>query len=347
MALFDTADYDGHEHVSFFADERAGLRCIVAIHSTAPIGISGGGCRMQPYQDSQAALRDALRLSRAMSYKLALVGLPAGGAKAIILGDPARDKSAPLLRAFGRVVERLGGRFIAGEDAGTTPADMRIIGEETAYVVKGGADTARATAEGVVLAMEVAVARRLGRTLDRVRVLVQGAGRVGFHVARELKKRGAEVIVADRDPRAVERAVAELGVSSIAPADVFSADVDVLSPCALGDVLNAQSIPKLRCSVVVGSANNQLKEDADADALVARGILHCPDFVSSAGGVIGAALDGAGGSAAATAFLPRMSQLPELTSKVFELAEKSGKSPHAAALGLARERVAELRRSSR
>jgi leucine dehydrogenase len=339
MTVFSLPDFDAHEHVSFFTDEASGLRAIVAIHSTAPFGISGGGCRMWPYPSDEDALRDALRLSRAMSYKLALCDKPAGGAKTVILGDPAKDKTDALLRALGRAVERLGGRYIIAEDVGTTPADMAIIGTETRYVMGRTADTGPTTAYGTFVALRTSVERALGKKdLAGVRVAVQGLGNVGRRLCGYLARAGATLVVTDVDERAVKAVVAELNkdgsVTSVAPGDILTQEVDVLAPCALGAVLDDVTIPLLRCKVIAGAANNQLAEERHADALAARGILVAPDFIVNAGGVIGASQE----TDEAMAFR-ETERIAGLLTAAFERAGREGISPHAAAVRMAREKI--------
>jgi leucine dehydrogenase len=342
---FDSPEYDDHEHVAFLRDARAGLTAIVAIHSTVPMGVAGGGTRMWRYENADAALRDALRLSKAMSYKLALMGIPAGGAKAVILGDPARDKTEALLLAYGRAVHRLGGKFIAGEDVGTTPADMTVIARETPFVVSGeagDADGAGATAHGVVVGMRVAL-ERSGKSLRGARVLVQGVGRVGFALARELAAAGARLWVTDHDRLAVERAVREFGAAAVDPEAVFDGEVDVFAPCALGDVIDDASVDRLRCAVVCGSANNQLARDDLAERLASRGILHCPDFVVNAGGVVHAARAGAEAAGPFGNVFGDVDRIGTILRDAFARADREGITANAAAIAMAKEAIARFR----
>ncbi len=337
MSLFDSSEFDAHEHVSFFADDSVGLRAIVAIHRTGSLGTAGGGCRMWPYADDSLALRDALRLSRAMTYKLALFELPAGGAKAVVIGNPATDKSEALLEALGRAVDRLGGRFIVGEDVGTNSADMAVVARSTLWVSRGGNhEGADATAYGVVVGMRAALKRRRGRDdLDGVKVAVQGLGRVGSALCQKLAAAGARLWVTDLDRAAVAHAVAEWRAIPVAPEAIFDADVDVFAPCALADALDVATIPRLRCSVVAGSANNQLADLRLADELERRRILYAPDFVVNAGGVLGAAAAVGGDEAA---LRRRLDSLGPLLDGVFARADRDHTSPQVAAERIARER---------
>lgn len=346
MSLYRHPDFDDHEHVSFFADEASGLRAIVAIHTTAPMGIAGGGCRIWPYPTDDDALRDVLRLSRAMSYKLALCDMPAGGAKSVVIADPAKDKTEALLRALGRAVERLGGRYVIAEDVGTTPEDMRIIGKETRYVVGRRTNTGPATAYGTFVALRTAVHRALGRDdLAGLSVAVQGLGNVGRRLCGHLAGAGARLVVTDVDERAVRAVAGELGggregaVRAVAPDAILEQEVDVLAPCALGAILDDATIPRLRCKVIAGAANNQLAEERHADALAARGILYAPDFIVNAGGVIGAAQEGAEDEEARA--LRETERIGPLLTAAFERAGRERITPHAAAVRMAKEKIRE------
>jgi leucine dehydrogenase len=334
--VFDADDFDDHEHVSFFTDRSAGLRAIVAIHRTGPLGASGGGVRMWPYRDARAALDDALRLSRAMTYKLALFELPAGGAKAVVLGDPRRDKTDALLGALGRAIDRLGGRFIAGEDVGIEPRDLEVVARTTPWVNRAASgDGAAATAHGVVAAMRVAARRRLERaTLDGLRVAVQGLGRVGRALAAELMRAGAQLTVTDLDLAAAETFARGLPVRVVAPDAIYDADVDVFAPCALGEVLDERTVPRLRCAIVAGSANHPLAHPRIAAALAGRDILYAPDIVASGGGVIAAA-----SGPDPRVLRARLDAIGALCDAVFARAERDGTTPLEAAERIARERL--------
>jgi leucine dehydrogenase len=342
MSLFGHRDFDAHEHVSFFADPSAGMRAIVAIHRSGPFGAAGGGCRMWPYRDEAEAVRDVLRLSRAMTYKLALLELPAGGAKAVIIGDPARDKSEALLEALGRAIDRLGGRFIAAEDVGIHGGDLDTIARSTSWVSRpkpGASDTSIATAVGVRVGIRAAVRRRLGaRSLAGITVAVQGLGHVGRALCRELAAEGAKLKVTDLDRRAVEEVARELRATPVQPEAIVDEPADVFAPCALSDAIDPSTLPRLRCSIVAGSANNQLADPDLADALAGRDILYAPDFVINAGGVLGAASSGI----AEHVLRDRLEVIGALLEGVFSVAERERISTHAAAERLARERFAQL-----
>jgi leucine dehydrogenase len=343
MGPFATREFDAHEHVSFFADAATGLRAIIAIHRTGSLGTAGGGCRIWPYGDDAAALRDALRLSRAMTYKLALLELPAGGAKAVVLADPARDKSEALLLAIGRAVDRLAGRFIIATDVGTSAADLETIARATLWVSReepGRSDGAWATAYGVVAGMRAAVRRRLGGKLRGRTVSVQGLGRVGTALCALLVEAGARLWVSDLDGEACARARQKWGATVVDPGAIVDQDVDVFAPCALADVLDAVTIPRLRCRVVAGSANNQLAEPELADTLCRRGILWAPDIAISGGAALAAASGLTGDDSAAR--LGRLDSIGALLDGIFARAEREGTSTLAAAERTARERFAAM-----
>jgi leucine dehydrogenase len=356
MSVYSCPDFDNHEHVSFFADEASRLRAIIAIHCTAPFGLAGGGCRMWPYASDGDALRDVLRLSRAMSYKLALCDMPAGGAKSVIIGDPKKDKTEALLHALGRAVERLGGRYIIAEDVGTTPEDMRVIGTETKYVVGRSTDTGPATAYGTFVGLRTAVERALGRTdLKGLRVAVQGVGNVGRRLCRHLVEAGADIVVTDVDERAVRAVVDELGsphvpvvgtVRAVPPSAIYGQRVDVFAPCALGAILDDWTVPLLHCKVIAGAANNQLAEERHGDALSAKGILYAPDFVVNMGGVIGASHEGQSHGKVDDATVFRDTErIADVLTSVFDAAEKQGITPHAAAVRMAKDKIRSRRAS--
>jgi len=272
------------------ADPAAGLRAFVAIHDTAR-GPAIGGCRMRPYADEREALADALRLSRAMSWKTALAGLPFGGGKAVILGDPARDRTPELLASFGRAVETLGGRYRVAEDLGIGVADVEAMARTTRWAVRAapgsalGADPAPWTAEGVLAGMRAAAAHALGRPLAGARVGVVGVGAVGTALCGLLREAGAELVVADVDDGRAARAARDFGARVVDPEAIYEEPLDVLAPCALGDVLDAGTVERLGARVVAGAANEQLAAPEDGDRLWRRGVVYAPDFVVNAGGV--------------------------------------------------------------
>ncbi|MEO6194438.1 MAG: Glu/Leu/Phe/Val dehydrogenase dimerization domain-containing protein [Thermoanaerobaculia bacterium] len=291
MDFFQQMVEMGHERVLFCSNPDVGLEAIIAVHSTV-LGPGLGGCRMWPYTSTEEALTDVLRLSRGMTYKAAAAGLNLGGGKAVIIGDAKKDKSEELFRAFGRYVESLGGFYITAEDVGTSTDDMEVIQHETRWVtglppeMGGGGDPSPVTAFGTLQGIKAAVEHLHGDSLKGRSVAIQGLGSVGYHLARFLRDEGAKVFGTDIDGETTERARAELGVEIVPIAEILEVECDVVAPCALGAVINDDSIPKLRCRIVAGAANNQLKEDRHGQELHDRGILYAPDYVINAGGLI-------------------------------------------------------------
>lgn len=334
-----------HEQVVFRHDEATGLRSIIAIHSTA-LGPALGGTRFHTYPDDEAALTDVLRLSRAMSYKAACAGLDLGGGKAVILGDPDTDKSEALLRSYGRTVESLGGRYVTACDVGTYPADMEVIGRETRWATgrpaaHGGAgDSGILTARGVFVAMRACARQQWGTaSLSGRHVAVQGLGKVGRRLVEHLLADGAKVTVTDVDEERVAAVSEEAGVDVVAPGEVVEVDADVFSPNALGAVLTAASIPRLRASVVCGGANNQLEVPEDDGArLEDRGILYAPDYVVNAGGLITVADELHPGGHSQARAEAKVETIGDTLLEIFAEARREGvPTEHAA------ERVAEKR----
>jgi glutamate dehydrogenase/leucine dehydrogenase len=289
---FDLLDETGGRKLVFCRDRQSGLRALIAVHNTVG-GQAGGGVRMRPYPSERSAARDALRLAQAMSLKYAAQGMPLGGAKAVIVGDPARDKSDDLLRAFGRFVEQFGGEYNAGEDVGTTGQDMAVIGQETQWLLvmpgdaSGPGAGATNTATGVLNAIRGCCQHVWGEPSVAGRtVAVQGLGQVGMRLARILVRDGALVTVADVDARRVAEAAAELGVAHVPPDEICTLDVDVLAPCALGDAVNEDNVDLVQAAVVAGAANNAFSSTKVADRLQERGRVYAVDFVANAGATI-------------------------------------------------------------
>lgn len=344
MDVFDTREFDGHERVVFGYDEATGLRSIIAIHSTA-LGPAAGGCRMWPYASTSDAITDVLRLSRGMSYKNAMANLPFGGGKAVIIGD-SRRKSADLFQAYGRFVGSLSGRYITAEDVGTTTADMEQVARVTRFVSglgrrsgEAGGDPAPKTALGVFLGLKAAVKFRFGRSdLEGLSVAVQGVGGVGYHLCRLLAAEGVKLRVADVRETATQRATDEFKAVTVPVESVLSEEVDVIAPCALGAVFNAQSIPGIRARVIAGAANNQLAEERDGAALQLAGLLYAPDYVINAGGIISVAREYNGGATEAQV-VSEIHGIPARLTEIFERARREGRPTHAVADQLARDRI--------
>lgn len=344
MSPFDNREFNGHELVVFSHDEPTGLQAIVAVHSTV-LGPAAGGCRMWPYATAAEAVTDALRLSRGMSYKNAMAGLPFGGGKAVIIGD-SRRKTPALFEAFGRFVNSLGGRYITAEDVGTTTADMETVSKQTRFVAglhrrpgEVGGDPSPKTALGVHLGIKAAVKFRLGRPdLEGLRVAVQGVGGVGYHLCKLLTAEGAKLRVADVRADAVTRVCDELGAVAVPVEAIVREDVDVFAPCALGAILNVHSIPTLRATVVAGAANNQLAQDRDGATLLAANVLYAPDYVINAGGIIGVAREYFGGSSEAQVTAD-IHGIPARLTEIFERARRESRPTNVVADQLARERI--------
>ncbi|MGD2102132.1 MAG: Glu/Leu/Phe/Val dehydrogenase [Acidimicrobiia bacterium] len=346
MSVFDLVAIDGHEQIVYGYDKVSGLRAIIAIHSTA-LGPALGGTRFFPYETEEDALEDVLRLSKGMTYKAAAAGLDLGGGKAVIIGDPRQDKSERLFRAFGRIVDSLQGRYITAEDVGTTTTDMDTVRSETRWalgssVALGGAgDPSPVTARGLFAATR-AVAQKLwgDQDLSGRRFAVQGVGKVGSAFVQLLIEARAEVIATDAYAPALESAVNTFGVKPVDQDEIFSVDCDFLSPCALGGSLNDVTIPQLGCAAIVGSANNQLATDTDAQRIADRGILYAPDFVVNAGGLINVYDELTGYSR--TRALHRVDAIYEATMNILDTAEQLGINPNEAAMRVADDRVRDI-----
>ncbi len=333
MTAWDLPDFDDHEGVHQFHDGESGLTAVIAIHSTH-LGPSAGGTRFWHYPDRQAAVTDALRLSRGMSYKNAMAGLPMGGGKAVILADAQGTKSAAMIAAFGRAIEALNGRYVTAEDVGMSDSDMVAIAQETRHVsglpVAGGSaggDPGPSTALGVYLGVKAATSRALGTdSMKGVRVAIQGVGSVGGGLARLLSAEGAMLTLADVNGARAASLAAELGATTVSPDAILTTEADILSPCALGAVLTSAVIDALKVKVVAGGANNQLPTPTDGDALYARGVLFAPDYVINAGGIINVVLEylGSGDRDEVNA---RIGQIPARLDEVWDESAATGDAP--------------------
>jgi leucine dehydrogenase len=292
MNVFNSLEFDDHQAVAFFDDKASGLKAIIAIHSTA-LGPACGGTRMHAYGDFDAALTDSLRLSRSMSYKSAIADLPLGGGKAVIVGDPAADKTEALFLAYAEAINTLGGRYITAMDVGMTPADMPIIARKTKYIAgydqpgKSGGDSGPLTALGVFVGLKAAAKHRLGAdTTKGLTVAIQGLGKVGMGLAERLAAEGALLVVADVNNDRVRMAVDKLGAAPVPPSEIVTTRCDILAPCALGAVLDDTTIPRLHARVIAGGANNQLARPEHGAMLKEREVLYAPDYVINGGGII-------------------------------------------------------------
>jgi leucine dehydrogenase len=286
--IFNELNFDDHEQVVFVSEPKSGLKGIIAIHSTK-LGPAMGGCRMWNYTSEAQAVNDVLRLSRGMTYKNAVAGLPIGGGKSVIIGNPRTDKTVALFEALGEALERLGGRYITAEDVGTSPADMANVAHKTKYVAGLGAsgDPSPFTALGCFVGAQAAVKHHLKRdSLEGLVVALQGLGNVGYDYARQLSAAGAKLIVADIDEGALQRAQAEFGAQIVPVSAIYDVDADIYAPCALGATLNPDTLGRLKAKIIAGAANNQLATADIGNLLRQKGILYAPDFVINAGGII-------------------------------------------------------------
>ena len=328
LTLTDLTPPDGFERLVLAQHPEAGLRALICLHSTV-LGPAAGGCRMWPYADDAAAIHDVTRLARGMSYKNAMADLGLGGGKAVIIGDARRDKTPAMMRAFGEAVEALGGRYWTAEDVGISPEDMAHAAEATRHAVGlsgASGDPSPWTAEGVFRCLRVGAAHVFGSDdLTGRRVLVQGLGHVGLSLAEKLAAAGARLIVTDIHQAALDDAVDRLGARVCAPDQVFQQQMDIFAPCALGGVLNAQTVPALTARLVCGAANNQLASDDLTETLAARGITYLPDYVVNAGGIISVASEIHGKNDAWR--LERLAGIAGRVAQMLERAAASGQPP--------------------
>jgi leucine dehydrogenase len=293
MFVFDHKEFDEHERIGFFHDAETGLKAIIAIHNTN-CGPALGGCRMWDYASEEEAVTDVLRLSRGMSYKAAITGLPLGGGKSVIIGDARKIKTPEMMRAMGRAVQQMGGDYIIAEDVSTSVEDMEKFAKETSFVVglpakqgSGSGDPSPLTAYGVFAGLKSAVKTRLDRTdLKGLTVAVQGLGQVGYNLCRHLHEEGAKLIVTDINTETIDKAVKEFGAVSVGLDEIYDVDADVYAPCALGATLNDDTLARLKVSVIAGAANNQLAESRHGDVIKDMNVLYAPDYVINAGGLI-------------------------------------------------------------
>ncbi len=346
MELFEYVGKYNYEQVVFCHEKSAGLKAIIVIHDTT-LGPALGGCRMWKYDNEEQALIDALRLARGMTYKSATAGLNLGGGKAVIIGDPKKDKSEALFRAFGRFVQSLGGRYITAEDVGIGVADMDIVRMETTYATGASGhgssgDPSPVTAYGTWHGIRACAEEAWGTdSVSGRTVALQGLGHVGYYLAKHLHEAGAKLVVADIDPERVKRVVDEFGAAAVSTEEIYDVACDIFSPCALGAALNDDTIPRLKCRIVAGAANNQLREERHAKAVEQKGLLYAPDFVINAGGVINVAdeLEGYNRDRA----LRKAAGVYDNVKRVFAIAKRDGITTAAAADRMAEERIAMIK----
>jgi len=349
MTLFDSPAFEGHEGVHSFFDEKTGLKTIIAVHSTAR-GPAAGGCRMWPYPSAEAALDDALRLSRAMSYKNAMADLELGGGKSVIIGDSRTMKTPALFEAFGRAVEAVGGRYWTAEDVGVSPVDLMSARKQTRYVagLEGHAaasgDPSPVTAEGVFRGVRLSVKRALNRDLDGVTVAIQGVGHVGAYLAEKLHAAGAKLILTDVNEQALAQVAARTDAKVVAPGAIFDAEADVFAPCALGGAINASTLPRIKARIIAGGANNQLADPEIGRQVFARGMLYAPDYVINGGGIINVAAEIRGlerGEAFDPAWVAaKLDRLALTLEEVMDRSLAEGRPTHEVADEMAKARIA-------
>ena len=332
MSFYDNEAFDEHESIHQFFDKSTGLRAVIAIHSTA-LGPAAGGCRRWQYASDEMAIRDALRLSKGMTYKNALAGIPFGGGKCVVLAEPGQPKTAAAFEALGNAVDSLAGKYVIAEDVGVSTEDMESVQKRTQFVAGlpqqgggAGGDPSPWTALGVALSLKAAVKKKLGaETLQDVTVAVQGVGHVGYHLCQLLANDGATLVIADVNKANVDRVADEFGAAVVDPDKILDISADVLAPCALGGILNSRTIPNLKFKVIAGAANNQLEVDEDAQLLVENDILFAPDYAINSGGIISVAREFIGGYTAQQ-LSDEIHLVPERLNTIFATADRTGKS---------------------
>jgi leucine dehydrogenase len=343
--LWGLPDFDAHEEIHFVTDEKCGLKAIIAVHSTH-LGPAAGGARLWHYAKDEEALTDALRLSRGMSYKNAMAGLPLGGGKSVILADEARSKSPDLLHAFGKAVDHLGGRYVTAEDVGMNVADMIEVRRTTSFVAglpnsgsDVGGDPGPHTSLGVFLGIKAAVKRALGKDkVDGLHIAIQGAGSVATGVALHACAEGAKLSIADVDLAKAQKLADATDGKVVSPDEILALEADVLSPNALGAIFDEKTIAELRVPVVAGGANNQLAMPDDGQRLHQRGILYAPDYVINAGGIINVCTEYlADGDASLVR--RRIEGIPVRLEQIWAESQASGRDPAAVADAMAQRLI--------
>jgi len=344
MSIFSHPDFDNHEGLYSFSEAESGLRCFIAVHNTQR-GPASGGTRLWTYTSDSEALTDVLRLSRAMSYKNAMAEIPLGGGKGVILKPEGDFDREALFAAYGRAVEKVGGQYITAEDVGVSPDDMRTIKTQTNFVaglddgVAASGDPSPHTADGIFRGLEVAVKHKLGvEGVGGLIVAVQGLGHVGYDLARRLKASGAQLIAADINEAATQRAAEELKATIVPVEEIHAQEADIFAPCALGGAINADTIDNIQAYIVGGAANNQLKTPDMGVQLQKRDILYCPDYVLNAGGIINVAAE-VSGSYDYSWVDGKLEGLRATLQEVFDRSASSGRATNEIADEMARERL--------
>ena len=349
MEIFKYMEQYDYEQLLFVQDKQSGLKAIIAIHDTT-LGPALGGTRMWTYENEEAAIEDALRLAKGMTYKNAAAGLNLGGGKTVIIGDPRKDKNEEMFRAFGRYIQGLNGRYITAEDVGTTVADMDIIHEETDYVTGispafgSSGNPSPVTAYGVYRGMKAAAKEAFGSdSLEGKVVAIQGVGNVAYNLCKHLHEEGAQLIVTDINQESVNRAVSDFGAKAVNPEEIYSVDCDIYAPCALGATINDETIPQIKARVIAGAANNQLKESRHGDIIHEMGIIYAPDYVINAGGVINVADELYGYNKDRA--LKKVEGIYSNIERVIEIAKRDEIPTYVAADRMAEERIEKLKQS--
>ncbi|MCY8936734.1 branched-chain amino acid dehydrogenase [Peribacillus frigoritolerans] len=349
MEIFKYLEKYDYEQLLFCQDKQSGLKAIIAIHDTT-LGPALGGTRMWTYASEEDAIEDALRLSRGMTYKNAAAGLNLGGGKTVIIGDPRKDKNEEMFRAFGRYIQGLNGRYITAEDVGTTVEDMDLIHEETDFVTGispafgSSGNPSPVTAYGVYRGMKAAAKEAFGTdSLEGKVIAVQGVGNVSYNLCRHLHEEGAKLIVTDINKESVARAVESFGATAVNPDEIYGVECDIYAPCALGAVINDQTINQIRAKVIAGAANNQLKETVHGDQIHEKGIIYAPDYVINAGGVINVADELLGYNRERA--LKKVETVYDTIERVIEIAKRDQIPTYKAADRMAEERIARMRNS--
>lgn len=344
MTIFLHPDFDNHEGIYAFSDHKAGLKAFIAVHNTT-LGPGCGGLRFWNYADDEAALTDALRLSKGMSYKNAMAGLPLGGGKAVIMKPQGDFDRKVLFESYGRAVEKVGGQYITAEDVGVSPSDMTVIKTQTDYVAglnegaAGSGDPSPVTAQGVFRGINVAVKHKHNHdSLKDLRVAVQGLGHVGYSLCQYLSNAGAKLFVADIDKAVLSRAEAEFGAVIVSTDDIHAQDVDIYAPCALGGAINVNTLPDVKASIIGGAANNQLATSDMGEALRETGKLYCPDYVINGGGIINIASE-LSGTYDRLWVEQKLGQLENTLSEIFRRSDATQTATSHVADEMARERL--------
>lgn len=351
MQIFTDMEAHDFEQVVYCQDKNSGLKAIIAIHDTT-LGPSLGGTRMWPYETEEEALEDALRLARGMTYKNAAAGLNLGGGKAVIIGDPKKDKNPEMLRAFGRYVQSLSGRYITAEDVGTTVEDLDTIFIETDYAtgtsnVGSSGNPGPVTAFGLYKGMKATAKEAFGSdSLAGKTVAVQGVGNVAYRLCAYLHEEGASLIVTDIHKESVERAVQDFQAKAVDPSDIYSVECDIYSPCALGGVINDDTISQIKAKAIAGSANNQLLTDAHGEMLYKKGIIYAPDYVINSGGVINVADELLPNGYNQERAMSKVETIYDSLTRVYAISNRDNIPTSIAANRMAEERIQSVKRST-